>query len=184
MAGARKVLLLVLSHRFHRWRRFFLRGSFLVPQISQIFTDSYGISGESLSPPTGGICIDWTGRLRENPWVIVAAGNLRINSVSSDEKYPMKKSVYICEICGTKKLRWKNLWKSVKSVGLKNSDEKNLWKSVKSVGLKKLRWKICENLWICGTKKLRWKNLWKSVKSVGLKNSDEKICENLWNLWD
>ena len=36
----------------------FLRGSFLVPQISQIFTDFYGISGESLSPPTGGICID------------------------------------------------------------------------------------------------------------------------------
>ena len=40
---------------------------FFVPQISQIFTDFYGISGESLSPPTGGICIDRTGRLRENP---------------------------------------------------------------------------------------------------------------------
>ena len=41
MAGARKVLLLVLSRRFRRWRRFFLRGSFLVPQISQIFTDFF-----------------------------------------------------------------------------------------------------------------------------------------------
>ena len=36
-------------------------------------------------PLSGGICTDRIGRLRENPWVIALAGNLRINSVSSDE---------------------------------------------------------------------------------------------------
>ena len=34
---------------------------------------------------SGGICNDRIGRLRVNPWVIALAGNLRINSVSSDE---------------------------------------------------------------------------------------------------
>ena len=58
----------VLSHRFHRF--------------TQIF---YGISGESLCPTSGGICNDRTGRICENPWVIVSAVNLRINSVKSDE---------------------------------------------------------------------------------------------------
>ena len=58
----------VLSHRFHRF--------------TQIF---YGISGESLCPVSGGICNDRTGRICENPWVIVSAVNLRIISVSSDE---------------------------------------------------------------------------------------------------
>ena len=38
-----------------------------VPQISQIYTDFYGISGESLCPVSGGICNDRTGRLCENP---------------------------------------------------------------------------------------------------------------------
>ena len=59
----------VLSHRFHRY--------------AQIF---YGISGESLCPISGGICNDRTGRICENPWVIATAGNLRINSVSSDDE--------------------------------------------------------------------------------------------------
>ena len=59
----------VLSHRFHRY--------------TQIF---YGISAESLCPVSGGICNDRTGRICENPWVIATAGNLRINSVSSDDE--------------------------------------------------------------------------------------------------
>ena len=60
---------IILSHRFHRY--------------TQIF---YGISGESLCPIPEGICNDRTGRLCEIPWVIAAAGNIRINPVSSDEK--------------------------------------------------------------------------------------------------
>ena len=69
---------------------------FFVPQISQIYTDFlWNLWWISLSV-SGRICNDRTGRIRENPWVIALAGNLRINSVSSDEK-----SVYICEICGT-----------------------------------------------------------------------------------
>ena len=68
MAGARYMLLL-----------------FFVPQISQIYTDFlWNLWWISLSV-SGGICNDRTGRLRENPWVIALAGNLRINSVSSDE---------------------------------------------------------------------------------------------------
>ena len=42
----------------------FFRGSFFVPQISQISTDFFM---ESLCPILGGICNDRTGRLRENP---------------------------------------------------------------------------------------------------------------------
>ena len=42
----------------------FFRGSFFVPQISQIYTDFFM---ESLCPISGGICNDRTGRLRENP---------------------------------------------------------------------------------------------------------------------
>ena len=45
----------------------FLRGSFMshrFHRFSQIF---YGISGESLCPISGGICINRTGRIRENP---------------------------------------------------------------------------------------------------------------------
>ena len=68
MAGARYMLLL-----------------FFVPQISQIYTDFlWNLWWISLSV-SGGICNDRTGRIRENPWVIALAGNLRINSVSSDE---------------------------------------------------------------------------------------------------
>ena len=68
MAGARYMLLL-----------------FFVPQISQIYTDFlWNLWWISLSV-SGGICNDRTGRIRENPRVIAAAGNLRINSVSSDE---------------------------------------------------------------------------------------------------
>ena len=37
-----------------------------------------------------GICNDRTGRICEIPWVIATAGNLRINSVSSDEKIQNK----------------------------------------------------------------------------------------------
>ena len=57
----------------------------------------FWISGESLFPIPGGICNDRTGRLCENPWVIVSARNLRINSVSSDDE----KICVICEICVT-----------------------------------------------------------------------------------
>ena len=45
-------------------------------------------------PVSGVICNDRTGRIRENPWVIAAAGNLRINSVASDENVPRKICVY------------------------------------------------------------------------------------------
>ena len=105
---------IILSHRFHRF--------------TQIF---YGISGESLCPVSGGICNDRTGRICENPWVIVTAGNLRINSVSSDDEknlrhlrnlrdlknVPINICVYLWNLWD-KKIRWKNLCKSVKSVGL------------------------------------------------------------------
>ena len=66
MVSARNVLLLFChadfadDADFSSWECF-------VPQISQIFTDFYGISGESLSPISGGICNDRTGRIRENP---------------------------------------------------------------------------------------------------------------------
>ena len=45
------------------------------------------VKSVGLFPVSGVICNDRTGRLRENPWVIAAAGNLRINSVSSDENF-------------------------------------------------------------------------------------------------
>ena len=107
----------------------------LVPQISQIYTDFsswdyfcptdftdihrfFWISGESLYPISEGICNDRTGRLCENPWVITAAGNLRINSVSSYEKNLR----HLRNLRDQKKLRWwKNLCISVKSVGQKNN---------------------------------------------------------------
>ena len=44
-------------------------------------------------PVSGGICNDRTGRICENLWVIATAGNLRINSVASDEKNPMRKNL-------------------------------------------------------------------------------------------
>ena len=111
MAGARNIPLLFfvtqisqmtqiflrgsfLSHRFRRWRRFFFvevfcptdftddadfsSWKFFVSQISQIFL-------RGIFPILRGICNDRIGRLRVNPWVIALAGNLRINSVSSDE---------------------------------------------------------------------------------------------------
>ena len=74
-----------LSRRFRRWRRFFFVGGFCPTD----FTDIHRFFMESLLnlfvQSQGGICNDRTGRLRENPWVIVSAGNLRINSVKSDE---------------------------------------------------------------------------------------------------
>ena len=39
MACALYMLLLFLSRRFRRWRRFFFVGDYFVPQISQIYTD-------------------------------------------------------------------------------------------------------------------------------------------------
>ena len=90
------------SRNFGRWpmaRTRYVLLLFFVPQISRIYTD-FSLCG--LFRPTDftdihrfffvgyiplpvGICTDRTGRLRENPRVIVSAGNLRINSVSSDE---------------------------------------------------------------------------------------------------
>ena len=120
------------SRRFRRWRRFFFVGGvgptdftdlhrfffvglFLSHRFRRYTQIFYGISGESLCPIPGGICNDRTGRLCDIPWVIAAAGNIRINSVSSDDeknlrhlrnlrdkKTSQEKSVYICEICGTK----------------------------------------------------------------------------------
>ena len=66
MAGAPKELLLV-CHADFADDADFSSWKFFVPQISQIFTDFYGISGESLSPLSGGIRNDRTGRLCENP---------------------------------------------------------------------------------------------------------------------
>ena len=43
------------------------------------------VKSVGLFPTSRDICNDRTGRIRENPWVIVSAVNLRINSVSSDE---------------------------------------------------------------------------------------------------
>ena len=58
---------IVFVTQISQMTQIFLRGSFFVPQISQIFTDFfYRISGESLSPLSGGICNDRTGRLCEN----------------------------------------------------------------------------------------------------------------------
>ena len=79
-----KYAAIVLSRRFRRWRRF-SSWEFFVPQISQISQIFYGISGESLCLISGGICNERTGRIREKPWVIAPAENLRINSVSSYE---------------------------------------------------------------------------------------------------
>ena len=66
MAGARNVLILFCHADFADDANF-SSWEFFVPQISQIFTDFYGISGESLSPLSGGIRNDRTGRLCENP---------------------------------------------------------------------------------------------------------------------
>ena len=57
----------VLVTQISLMTQIFLRGEGFVPQISQIYTDFYGISGESLCPVSGGICNDRTGRICENP---------------------------------------------------------------------------------------------------------------------
>ena len=75
-----------LSRRFRWWRRFFFVGRVLSHRFHRYTQIFYGISVESLCPISGGICNDRTGRICENPWVIVTAGNLRINSVSSDDE--------------------------------------------------------------------------------------------------
>ena len=122
------------SRRFRRWRRFFFVGGFGPTDLTDIhrfffgglflshrfhrYTQIfYGISGESLYPISEGICNDRTGRLCEIPWVIAAAGNLRINPVSSDEK----KSASSAKSAWLKKRPKKNLCISVKSVGQKNN---------------------------------------------------------------
>ena len=75
-----KYAAIVLSRRFRRWRRFFFVRVFCPTDFTD-FHRFYGISGESLCLISWGICNDRTGRIRENPWVIATAGNLRINSV-------------------------------------------------------------------------------------------------------
>ena len=84
---------LFLSHRFHRY--------------TQIF---YGISGESLCPISGGICNDRTGRLCEIPWVIVAAGNLRINSVASDDEKNLRHRRNLRDLKNVPRKICVNLW--------------------------------------------------------------------------
>ena len=75
----------VLVTQISQMTQIFLREKGFVPQISQIYTDFlWNLWWISLSV-SGGICNDRTGRIRENPWVIVSAVNLRINSVKSDE---------------------------------------------------------------------------------------------------
>ena len=63
----------------------FLRESFCPTDFTDFHRFFYRISVNRFCPISGGICNDRTGRIRENPWVIASAGNLRINSVSSDE---------------------------------------------------------------------------------------------------
>ena len=58
---------IISSHRFHRYAQIFfvwIISSHRFHRYTQIF---YGISVESLCPLSVGICIDRTGRLRENP---------------------------------------------------------------------------------------------------------------------
>ena len=213
MARARYVLLLFLVTQISQMTQIFLRGrvwSHRFHRYTQIF---YGISGESLCPISGGICNDRTGRFREIPWVIATAGNLRINSVSSDEKnlrhlrnlrdkknVPRNICVYL----------W-NLWDFLHSQGISFLRGIILVPQISQIYTDFL-W----NLWWIALSDLRgylqrpnrsplrksvsnrrsrkspnkfrvirwWKKSASSAKSAWLKNIPRKICVYLWNLWD
>ena len=110
MAGARKVLLLVLSRRFRRWRRFFLRGSFLshrFHRFSQIFfmeslVNRFVFIG--LRGVIGTFLLSDYSRIFADATCSVVSDTLwdRTKRFTRDS---IKKSVKICEICVTKKLR-------------------------------------------------------------------------------
>ena len=129
MACARYVLLLSFCHADFADNADFSSWCFFVPQISQINTDLYEIKNlrhlRNLREKTltrkicvhlwnlwdifqsqGGISTDRIGRFRVNPWVIASAGNLRLNSVWSDEQ----KSAWQKNSDEKIIIRWRKYW--------------------------------------------------------------------------